>query len=58
MLKSAVTAPKNVGLVRQSATPMALEQRFMFDGAAVDTVVDQVLPVKSQVDVTLFTFVS
>ena len=55
MMKPATTVPKNVGLVRQSAVPMALEPRYMFDAAAVDTIVDHVAPVKPQVDVTLFT---
>jgi len=42
MRKPAVSQKKNTALTRRKSGLMALEPRFMFDGAAVDTAVDAV----------------
>ncbi len=55
---SKITVPnsekKNSGLTRGAHGLLALEQRFMFDGAAVDTVADQVHEVPQAVKAVLF----
>ncbi len=43
MRKPAVSQKKNTALTRRKSGLMALEPRFMFDGAAVDTAADQVV---------------